>query len=219
MLKPCSKNFLVIIFGLFLLLTTGTRAEEKDNPLKNFLDNLESFKADFTQTLSNERGDILETSSGEVYLQNPGKFRWVYKKPYSQLIITDGVTLWIYDEDLEQVTIRDISKTIDKTPAAVISGQEDVNKYYETNDLGKIDGYDWIELTPKDVENQYSNIRLGFNGDELGMMILFDNLGQVTRIDFRNPVRNKRFGGPLFTFEIPENVDVIDDRGAEGQAQ
>jgi outer membrane lipoprotein carrier protein len=78
--------------------------------------------------------------------------------------------------------------------------------------MGKIEGYDWIELTPKDVENQYNSVRLGFDDNNLGMMIMFDNLGQVTRIDFHNPVRNKRFGGPLFTFETPEGVDVVDER-------
>ena len=212
MLKSHNKNILAAIFILFPLVTTSIHAGEIDNPLNNFLHNLESFKADFTQTLSNERGDILEISSGEVYLQNPGKFRWVYKEPYAQLIITDGETLWLYDQDLEQVTIRDVSKTIDKTPAAIISGQENIDEYYVSIDLGEIEGYDWIELTPRDIENQYSSVRLGFNKNELGMMVLFDNLGQITRIDFQNPVRNKRFGGPLFTFEVPENVDVIDDR-------
>jgi outer membrane lipoprotein carrier protein len=204
------KVFLFCI--LYFSLVFSAFAENTKNALDHFLNNLESFKADFTQTLSNERGDILETSSGEVFLQNPGKFRWVYKEPYSQLIITDGVTLWLYDEDLEQVTIRDISTTIDKTPAAVISGQENINEHYVSTDMGEIEGYDWMELTPKDIENQYSSVRLGFDKNELGMMVLFDNLGQITRIDFENPVRNKRFGGPLFTFEIPENVDVIDDR-------
>ena len=219
MLKSRCKNLLAIIFILVPLGTTSLHAGEKENPLDNFLHNLNSFKADFTQTLSNERGDILETSSGEVYMQNPGKFRWVYKDPYSQLIITDGETLWIYDEDLEQVTIRDISKTIDKTPAAVISGQENINEHYVSIDMGNIEGYDWIELTPRDIENQYSSVRLGFNKNELGMMVLFDNLGQTTRIDFLNPVRNQHFEGPLFTFEIPDNVDVIDDRNTGKQVQ
>ena len=219
MLKSRCKNLLAIIFILVPLGTTSLHAGEKENPLDNFLHNLNSFKADFTQTLSNERGDILETSSGEVYMQNPGKFRWVYKDPYSQLIITDGETLWIYDEDLEQVTIRDISKTIDKTPAAVISGQENINEHYVSIEMGNIEGYDWIELTPRDIENQYSSVRLGFNKNELGMMVLFDNLGQTTRIDFLNPVRNQHFEGPLFTFEIPDNVDVIDDRNTGKRVQ
>jgi outer membrane lipoprotein carrier protein len=214
-MQKFAQTLLVILLSFPFLLSADTAK----SPLINFLSELESFKADFSQTLSNEQGDILETSNGEVFLQNPGKFRWVYEEPYSQLIITDGETLWLYDQDLEQVTIRDVSKTIDKTPAAIISGQENIDKYYVTTELGKIEGYDWMELTPRDIENQYSSIRLGFNKDELGMMVMFDNLGQVTRIDFNNPVRNKRFGGPLFTFEIPENVDVIDDRQLSEQPE
>jgi chaperone LolA len=208
-----SKPKIIFINSVFILFISHVvLAEEKQNPLDYFLTKLESFQADFTQTLSNEQGVSLETSSGVVYMQNPSKFRWVYQEPYAQLIVTDGKTLWLYDEDLAQVSIRDIEESINNTPAAIISGQENIDKYYVTVDMGKIEGYDWIELTPKDVENQYNSVRLGFDDNNLGMMIMFDNLGQVTRIDFHNPVRNKRFGGPLFTFETPEGVDVVDER-------
>lgn len=207
------KTALATIFFLGCLNAAGVRAEESANPLDTFLTKLESFKADFKQTLTTEKGELLEVSSGVVYMQNPGKFRWVYEEPYSQIIVTDGITLWLYDEDLEQVTIRDISESIDSTPAAIISGQEKINQHYVTVDMGTIEGYEWIELTPRDIDNQYKSVKLGFdNSDNLGMMILYDNLGQITRIDFINPERNKRFGGPLFLFEVPEGVDVIDDR-------
>ena len=208
-----SKPKIIFINSVFILFISHVvLAEEKQNPLDYFLTKLDSFQADFTQTLSNEQGVTLETSSGVVYMQNPSKFRWVYQEPYAQLIVTDGKTLWLYDEDLAQVSIRDIEESINNTPAAIISGQENIDKYYVTVDMGKIEGYDWIELTPKDVENQYNSVRLGFDDNNLGMMIMFDNLGQVTRIVFHNPVRNKRFGGPLFTFETPEGVDVVDER-------
>lgn len=207
---------LVIVLLLTGLFPSNLYANEKASPLNLFLNNLESFTADFKQTLSSENGEILETSSGVVYMQNPGKFRWVYKEPYSQVIVTDGKTLWLYDEDLEQVTIRDISETIDSTPAAIISGQKKIDQYYITEDLGKIEGFDWIELTPKDTENQYKNVKLGFNKDNnLIMMILSDNLGQVTRIDFSNMVRNKKLDRPLFLFDVPEGIDVIDERKQE----
>lgn len=201
-----------LLFTFCLLPAFPAYAGNAPDPLEKFLHDLDSFKADFTQTLSNEHGEVLEKSSGIVYMQTPRKFRWVYQEPYSQLIITDGTTLWIYDEDLQQVTIRDVSESIDNTPAAIISGQQDIDDYYIKNDMGKIEGADWIELTPRDVDSQYRSIRLGFDNGELAMMILFDNLGQVTRIDFSNISRNKRFGGPLFTFTPPDNVDVIDDR-------
>lgn len=201
-----------LLFILYFSLAFSAFAENAADPLERFLQDLESFKADFTQTLSNEQGEVLETSSGIVYMQSPQKFRWVYKEPYSQLIITDGITLWMYDEDLEQVTIRDVSETIDDTPAAIISGQEDIDAHYVKSPMGEIEGAEWIELTPRNTESQYSSIRLGFDDSELAMMILFDNLGQVTRIDFNNISRNKRYGGPLFTFNPPEGVDVIDNR-------
>ncbi len=212
LLKDNFINTVFIFFTFNFLLFSSAFAEEDKNPLDHFLNKLESFQADFIQTLSNEYGVTLETSSGVVYMQNPGKFRWVYQEPYAQLIVTDSKTLWLYDEDLAQVTIRDIEESINNTPAAIISGQENIDKYYVTVDMGNIEGYNWIELTPKDIENQYNSVRLGFNDNNLGMMVMFDNLGQVTRIDFMNPVRNKRFGGPLFTFEIPQGVDVVDER-------
>src|SRR5690606_32031985 len=157
--NPMLKNKLVksvfILFTLYFSLFSSAFAEEKQNPLDHFLNKLESFRANFTQTLSNEQGVALETSSGIMYMQNPGKFRWEYKEPYEQLIITDSKTLWLYDADLAQVTIRDIEDSINTTPAAIISGQENIDKYYVMVDMGNIEGYDWIELTPKDIENQY----------------------------------------------------------------
>jgi len=193
-------------------------AEENTDPLAFFLNKLESYQADFRQTLSNEQGEALETSTGKVYMQNPGRYRWEYEQPYVQLLITDSETLWIYDKDLEQVTIKNVAGAIDNTPAAIISGQQNITENFVVVNMGVIEGFDWVELTPRDIESQYRSIRLGFDKNSLIMMILNDNLGQITRIDFLNPERNQRFGGPLFTFEIPEGVDVIDERQLEKNA-
>ncbi|MGH8119025.1 MAG: outer membrane lipoprotein chaperone LolA [Gammaproteobacteria bacterium] len=204
---------------LFFLLAAGgshyANAVEQSDPLAFFLEKLESFQADFKQTLTNEQGELLETSTGKVYMQNPGRYRWEYEEPYVQLLITDSQTLWIYDHDLEQVTIKDVSNAIDDTPAAIISGKKNINENFVVVNMGVIEGYDWIELTPRDIDNQYRTVKIGFDKNNLGMMILNDNLGQITRIDFLNPERNNRFGGPLFTFEMPEGVDIIDERQVE----
>lgn len=208
------KQFIQLYKAIILLFLTATISVNAENntPLDKFLNKLDTFQADFKQTLINEKGEELETVTGIVYMQSPGKFRWDYKDPYSQIIITDGVTLWVYDEDLEQVTIKDISGTIDETPAAILSGEQNINEHFVIIDMGDIYGYDWVELTPKNVENQYNKIRMGFDKDRLGMMVMFDNLGQTTRIDFHNPRRNKGIESSLFKFEPPEGVDVIDDR-------
>jgi outer membrane lipoprotein carrier protein len=211
-MKKYIHLYLYIISFSFLAMFQLAKAEEV-NPLDGFLDNLDTFQADFRQTLVNEKGEELETVTGIVYMKTPGKFRWDYQDPYSQMIITDGSTLWLYDEDLEQVTVKDISGSIENTPAAILSGEENIEEHFIIIDMGDIEGFNWIELSPKDIENQYSSIRLGFDKNELGMMVLFDNLGQTTRIDFLNSIRNRKLESSLFTFEPPINVDVIDDRG------
>jgi len=209
------KYDLLIVLSslLFISILQIAHAEETTNLLDNYLEGLDNVQANFKQTLLNENGEEIETSTGIVYMQRPGKFRWDYKEPYLQKIITDGQTLWLYDQDLEQVTIRDISQSIENTPAAILSGQENIDEVFVVVDLGNIDGFQWIELTPRDIENQYSSIRLGFDKSDLGMMILFDNLGQVTRIDFSATQRNGKLDEALFTFVPPEGIDVIDDRG------
>jgi len=204
------RIFLLLTFGLLLL--PSAHAEGRSEALDRFLKSLDSLQAGFRQKLFNELGEELETSSGIVYLQRPGKFRWIYQEPYSQMIITDGRTLWLYDEDLEQVTIKDVSDTIEDTPAAILSGDEKFDEHFIAADMGSIEGYDWVELTPRDAENQYKNIRLGFDDGSIGMMVLSDNLGQVTRIDFTGAERNIPLDDALFTFDPPEDVDVIDER-------
>ncbi|HEY5702150.1 MAG TPA: outer membrane lipoprotein chaperone LolA [Gammaproteobacteria bacterium] len=206
------KLLQLFLVSLPLVFSQAMAAGNSPGPLENFLDGFENFHADFKQTLSNERGEVLEISSGVMYMQSPGKFRWVYKAPYSQILVTDGDVLWMYDVDLEQVTVRNISETMDNTPAAIISGQSRVDEYYRKVNLGNIEGFDWIELQPKAADNQYSKVRLGFDGDRLGMMILFDNLGQITRIDFINARKNTRLDAGLFRFNSPQGVDVIDER-------
>ena len=188
-------------------------AAERVDPLKVFLKEFETLQADFTQTLLNEDGEELEKTTGTLYLQQPGKFNWHYKEPYVQKIITNGELLWIYDEDLEQLTIREFqSDMIEKTPAAIILGDSRLEQHFIQVDLGNIEGFNWVELTPRDLEAQYKNIRIGFDAKRLGMMIIVDNLGQTTRIDFKDVNKNAELSAKLFNFDVPADVDVIDER-------
>ncbi len=200
-------------FPLALLFTivvnTACAAEDA---LTRFLDGLVSLQSSFTQTLVDETGQPLETSTGMLYLQQPGKFHWAYKSPYEQQIISDGESLWIYDVDLEQITIRAIDENMEQTPAGIILGKTDIHRFFMQKKLGDIEGYTWIELKPRDDETQYNYIKLGFNEQSLGMMIIDDNLGQTTRIDFEQVARNTELQPGLFTLELPDSVDVIDER-------
>jgi outer membrane lipoprotein carrier protein len=214
--QDIQSNIIMGIINLFVLLlfTTVTYAESSDEDiLKRFLDKMQTLEANFKQTLVDDQGTELESTSGIVFLNRPDKFRWDYKIPYTQTIVTNGESLWFYDEDLEQLTIRDFSTSIENTPAAIFGSYEDLDEQFIIIELGNIEEFDWIELTPRDIESQYNSIRLGFDKDKLGMMVMFDNLGQVTRIDFTEEVLNKKMDDGLFNFEPPQGIDIIDDRG------
>ena len=202
-----------LVFCFCIINSTLLVATERVDPLKTFLENFETLQSNFEQTLLNEDGEQLERTVGTLYLEQPGKFHWSYKEPYIQSIISNGETLWVYDEDLEQVTIRHIdSYAMEQTPAAVILGEANLEQHFVQVDMGEIEGFDWIELTPRDLEAQYKNIRIGFDKRQLGMMIISDNLGQTTRIDFSNVSKNSGLSSDLFDFEIPADIDVIDER-------
>ena len=213
------KHRLMGFIFLFLLQGSFVFAESSNDPLQEFLTNFESFEAKFVQILINENGEELEKTEGILYLQQPGKFHWSYQQPYSQKIISDGDVLWVFDEDLEQVTIREMGNAIEQTPIGIILGNNSINEHYVQVDLGVIEGFDWIELTPRDLEAQYRNIRLGFDQDKLGMMIIADDLGQTTRIDFSEIKKNAELSAMLFKLEIPDNVDVIDEREIQDNSE
>ena len=204
---------LIKLFILLLFVTSAYAENKTEDHLTRFLDNMQTLQANFKQTLVDEQGIELESTSGVVSLKRPNKFRWDYKHPYLQTIVTNGEVLWIYDEDLEQVTIREVSSSVEGTPVAILGTYEDIDKQFIIIDLENIEEFDWVELTPRDIESQYDSIRLGFNKEKLGMMVIFDNLGQVTRIDFTEEVINKKLDNHTFDFEPPEGIDVIDDRG------
>ena len=204
---------MIKLFALLLFATTSYAETNDGDRLTRFLGNMQTLEANFKQTLVDEQGIELESSSGMVFLNRPDKFRWDYQHPYTKTIVTNGKSLWFYDEDLEQVTIREVSTSIGSTPAAILSSYEDIDEQFIIIDIGNIEEFDWVELTPRDIESQYNSIRLGFDNDKLGMMVMFDNLGQVTRIDFTEEVINKKMDDAIFNFEPPKGIDIIDDRG------
>ena len=207
----------VFLFTFYFLLftvvqTTNVRADDNVNQLDKFLEGLETLSAGFEQTLLNQYGEELEKSMGVMHLRRPGMFHWAYSEPYAQYLISDGVNLWIYDEDLEQVSIRDIANMIDDSPAAILAGDIDIDAHYivmKSDSSGEID---WLELTPRDIESQYVAIRLGFQNEQLVRMIMFDSLGQTTQIVLLDIERNNTLDIELFQFTPPAGVDVIDSR-------
>ena len=205
------KIKLIFLVFIFLISTQNSNADNAKDPLQYFLTDLKTVEAKFVQILINENAEELEKTEGVLYLKPPRSFYWYYQKPYLQKIISNGNRLWIFDEDLEQVTIKSIDDKIEQTPVGIILGNESVREHFVQTSMGVIEGYNWIELIPKDLDAQYKIIKMGFLEDTLGMMIIIDNLEQTTRIDFSNLKKNITLSSDLFNFNVPDNADIFDE--------
>ena len=191
--------------------SSDTRATER---LEAALKGLSSLRAGFHQTVTDARGAQTESAEGTVSLARPGKFRWDYRVP-AQLIVSDGTTVWLYDVDLSQVTIRPAADSLSGTPALLFSGQSDLGAEFKIADGGETDGLAWSRLTPKNAESDFRELSVGIAGGELRRMLLVDRLGQTMRIEFDRIERNPRLDASIFSFTPPPGVDVV-GRAPEG---
>jgi outer membrane lipoprotein carrier protein len=176
--------------------------------LEAALDSLSSLRAEFSQTVTDASGARTESAEGSVSLARPGRFRWDYRQP-AQLIVSDGTTVWLYDVDLAQVTVRPAADSLAGTPALLLSGQADLAGAFEISDGGEEGGLSWSRLRPKDADGDFTELRVGVTGRELRHMTLLDKLGQTTQLEFSRIERNPRFDADTFTFVPPPGVDVV----------
>ncbi len=179
--------------------------------LKAFISDSRTATANFTQTVTDQNGKARQKSEGTLAFSRPGKFRWVYQKPYEQLIVGDGSKLWIYDADLEQVTVRKLGEALGSSPAALLAGSNDIEKHFTLKDAGNSDGLEWLEARPKDKESTFEAVRMGFAGNTLAAMELKDAFGQTTLLRFSNLEKNPAVSPAEFRFTPPKNADVISD--------
>ncbi len=201
----------VAVVATFAIARASHAAQDDGSAqsLERYLRGLASLQADFHQVSTVAGGDAAQQASGRLYLQKPGRFRWDYREPNEQLIVSDGVNLWLYDQELEQVTVKPIDESLATTPALLLAGKSSVSESFAISSMGSRDGIDWILLTPKRADTDFTEFRLGFAGGELRAMELKDKLQQTTRIEFSDVKRNARLAGDLFQFTPPAGVDVI----------
>jgi len=201
--------------GLLLLTLAGQPlcfADATDR-LERFFAGVATFEADFSQVILDENLIALEESAGHLWLTRPGRFRWDYGDPLEQSIIADGKQLWVYDVTLEQVTVRDQQAALGNTPAELLAGEGDFTDSYQIEDLGKQGSLEWISLTPRAANSQFSRIHLGFESGVLKLIQMLDTLEQVTRVRLENAVENRPLPDEVFLFKPPPGVDVITDSG------
>ncbi len=179
--------------------------------LKSFIGDTRTAKSAFSQTVTDQNGKLRQKSEGTLAFSRPGKFRWVYQKPYEQLIVGDGVKLWIYDADLEQVTVKKLGDALGSSPAALLAGSNDIEKHFVLKDAGMQDGMDWLEARPKDKESTFERVCMGFAGGTLKAMELKDSFGQTTELKFTRLEKNPQVGNSDFKFTPPKGADIISE--------
>lgn len=185
--------------------------------LEAFMKNSQAGRAAFTQAVTAPSKDgqppRTKNSSGQFEFQRPGKFRFVYTKPFEQTIVADGKTLWLYDADLNQVTQRPQAQALGSTPAAILASANDLKALSADFDLQSApeqDGLQWVQASPKDKNGQLKSVRVGFAADgQLSALDILDSFGQRSLIRFSQLQTQASLPASTFEFKVPAGADVL----------
>jgi len=200
---------------LFLLLAvwmpcTAWAASSIDT-LKAMFAQTTTARAHFAQIVLDRNMKMLQQATGTMQFSRPGRFRWEYDRPYEQTIVSDGSKVWLYDKDLNQVTVRRFDRALGSSPAALLAGSDDIEKSYRLTSLGNQDGLDWLEAVPRTQDTAFERVKLGFGKAGLEAMELRDQFGQITVIKFSTIERNPKLSPESFRFTPPKGADVISE--------
>jgi len=205
-------NFMKQTGVLLFCLTASVAEAGAISSLKSFIQNARTVRAEFSQTVLDKNTRVVQRGSGVMQFERPGKFRWVYEKPYEQLIVGDGARIWFYDHDLNQVTVRKLDAAIGSSPAALLAGSGNIETDFDLEEIGLQGDTEWLEARPKAKESTFEWVRLGFSRKgTLKAMELHDHFGQTTVLAFAGLEQNSRLAPELFKFSPPPGADVISE--------
>jgi len=207
---PLCRAFALFAVAVAVGVVTDADAATLDR-LRAFVRETQTARAQFTQTVVDKNGRPMKSANGTFELSRPGKFRWNVEKPYKQLLVGDGQRVWVYDEDLNQVIVRKVGDALGGTPAALLSGNQQVESAFAWKDLPEADGLEWLGATPLAKDAAFSEIRIGFDAKGLAALEVVDAFGQKSVVRFSNVERNPKLAPDLFRFSPPKGADVIGD--------
>ncbi|HEX2542686.1 MAG TPA: outer membrane lipoprotein chaperone LolA [Caldimonas sp.] len=195
--------------GAVLLAASWSAAAEPVESLREFVRDVRSGRAEFTQTVTSPDGKKKKTSTGSFEFSRPNRFRFAYLKPFEQTIVADGQQVWIHDADLNQVTRRKFSQALGATPAALLAGGS-LEQDFELSGLPARDGLEWAEARPRAKDSGFQTVRIGFNGKSLAALEIVDSFGQKSVLRFDKLAANAPVGADAFRFTVPAGADVIE---------
>ena len=197
-----------LIAAALLLVAQGAQAGAREQ-LQAFTQGLKGLDGQFSQQVFDQRGKQKEASTGRVAVSAPRLFRWEYAKPYPQLIVADGKTVWVYDPDLQQASKRPQGVEEASSPLAILLDPAKLDRDFAVKEAGASNGIEWLQLTPKQADAAFKTAKLGFGKAGLAEMEYVDALGQRTKISFSGWKRNPGFAKGTFTYVPAKGVDVI----------
>lgn len=201
----------IVISVLTMLCSSYAFAQASEQDLYDILSSVKTLEATFFQQVLDDRGEILQESTGTIALQKPGKFRWHYSAPYSQDIIADGENLWMFDIELAQASVQPLELALGSAPIILLTDLRPLAEDFEIRPMDDDFGLQWLALVPKVLDTEFYRIELGMDDKVIREMRLFDHFDQQTIIRFSQVELNKNFADNHFIFDIPEGVDVIGD--------
>lgn len=203
------SKLLQCALALPLLMSAQAAKADGMDSVKTFYEKTQAVRANFHQTVTDKQGRKVQDVHGTMQLKRPDKFRWDYNKPYEQQIISDGKQVWLYDIELAQVTVRDTTKALGSSPAALLAGGKAIEESFILKNTDNKDSLNWVSAQPKDKESGFEKILLGFKDNQIQEMSLVDSFGHHTKIVFTNVELNPSLNEKSFLFKAPKGVDVV----------
>lgn len=192
-----------------LVLFSQTAFADGVSSLRDFYSKTSAMRAQFSQVVNDAQGRKIQEVQGTMQLSRPNKFRWDYKKPYEQQIVSDGKQVFLYDVDLQQVTVREFNKTLGASPASLLAGGAAVEQNFDLSNETRQDGLAWVKVLPKEKDSGFDTVYLGFKQNQLQKMELHDSFNHVTHISFNAVERNPSLQSSQFQFTPPKGVDIV----------
>ena len=203
------KYLFLFVFSVATTAFADCALADGISSLRDFFNHTNTMRAKFSQVVTDTQGRKVQEVEGTMQLQRPNKFRWDYNKPYEQQIISDGKDVFLYDTDLQQVTVRALSHAIGSSPAALLAGGDAVERSFTLKNAIRKDGLTWVLALPKDKDSGFERVLLGFKAFKLRKMELYDSFNHVTNITFDAVERNPSLQDATFLFTPPKGVDVV----------
>lgn len=199
------------VFVLLSGITQATQSASSDalTNLNDFFTKITTMQANFVQEVRNEKGKVIQKSKGKVSLHRPGRFRWEYTNPDKHLIIADGGSVWVYDEDLDQVTVKSMKSTLASAPVGLLLNKQPVHKQFQVTPMKSNGRLDWFHLVPHKKDSDFTSMDVGMDQNGIQEMVLQDKFGQETSIHMSGVRLDPKINAQQFRFTPPKGADII----------